>query len=410
MRTSIFLVTFILLLNTCPAQLLTTDSSYLGQTPPGSIPQIFAPGVVSLSNRFETYPTFSPDGKEMFFSVVNAAWTTGTIFHTQELNGNWTVPDTAVFSKDSYYNLESFISPDGNRQFFTSNRPPSLNTDIWVTVRTSDTTWTNPSRLNSPVNSNTVDGSACVTNNGTLYFKSLRGGGIGGSILYRAKLIDSAYSQVENLGGIIQTTSGEAEPFMAPDESYLIFTSQSRAGGYNGYDLWICFRKSDSSWTSPKNMGSNINTSNDEYGPRVTQDGKYLFFTRENRGVTMDIYWVSASIIDSLRSTVISVNQTHEQAADRYKLFQNYPNPFNPSTVISYSLLSNGNVRIKLYDALGREITTLVNSFQKRGFYDINLDMNNLSIASGVYYYTLTVNEQSSNEIFKETKVMCYIK
>ena len=82
------------------------------------------------------------------------------------------------------------------------------------------------------MNSNTVDGSACVTNNGTLYLKSLRGGGIGGSILYRSRLIDTVYSQVENLGNIIHTVSGESEPFMAPDESYLIFISESRSGGY----------------------------------------------------------------------------------------------------------------------------------------------------------------------------------
>jgi hypothetical protein len=43
-----------------------------------------------------------------------------------------------------------------------------------------------------------------------------------------------------------------------------------------------------------------VNTADDEYGPRVTPDGKYLFFTRENRGKTMDIYWVSASMIDRL--------------------------------------------------------------------------------------------------------------
>lgn len=57
---------------------------YLGQTPPGSVPQIFAPGIVSLTNRLETYPAFSPDGKDMYFSVVNSAWTKGVVFHTQE--------------------------------------------------------------------------------------------------------------------------------------------------------------------------------------------------------------------------------------------------------------------------------------------------------------------------------------
>lgn len=277
------------------------SKSYLGQIPPESTPQIFAPGIVSLDNRFETYPTFSPDGMEMYFSVVNADWTEGKILHTQVMNGEWSKPDTAIFSNNSYINWESSISPDGNRQFFTSNRPPSSNTDIWMVERASGKTWTTPIQLSNPVNSGSADGSACVTGNGTLYFKSLRSGGIGGSMLYRAKLVDNTYSQVENLGNTIKTGSGETEPFMAPDESYLIFISETRSGGQGGWDLWICFKRRDNSWTSPINMGTNINTLNDEYGPRVTLDGKHLFFTREDRGKTMDIYWVSVSIIDKLK-------------------------------------------------------------------------------------------------------------
>jgi hypothetical protein len=95
---------------------------------------------------------------------------------------------------------------------------------------------------------------------------------------------------------------------------------------------------------------------------------------------------------------------------NEYKLLQNYPNPFNPGTTISYSLLNNGNVNIKLFDVLGKEITTLVNSYQKRGVYDITLNMNNLNLSSGFYYYILTVNEPNSGQVFKETKVMSYIK
>ncbi|MFA5403643.1 MAG: putative Ig domain-containing protein [Ignavibacteria bacterium] len=106
----------------------------------------------------------------------------------------------------------------------------------------------------------------------------------------------------------------------------------------------------------------------------------------------------------------VSIRPTNENIVYEYKLFQNYPNPFNPSTVISYSVLNNSFISIKLYDVLGKEITTLVNSYQKRGFYDINLNMNNLSLATGLYFYTITANDLNTNKIFKETKVMSYIK
>jgi len=106
----------------------------------------------------------------------------------------------------------------------------------------------------------------------------------------------------------------------------------------------------------------------------------------------------------------VSIRKLEGQIVNEYKLFQNYPNPFNPSTVISYSLLNNSNVIIKLYDILGKEIATLVNSIQKRGLYEIKLNMNNLNLSSGIYLYTITATETNSNKVFKETKIMNYIK
>jgi hypothetical protein len=352
MKTVLFSFAFLLILNAGSSQTISSDSSsYLGQNPPGKIPQLFAPGIISLENRLETYPTFSPDGKEMFFSVVNAAWTAGKILHTRELNGIWTAVDTAVFSYNSYINWESFISPDGNRQFFTSDRPSSSGTDIWMVDRTSDSTWTSPVNLNSPVNSGSSDGSACVTNNGTLYFKSLRGGGIGGSILYRSALVGGVYSGVESLGDIIQTGPGESEPFMASDESYMIFISRTRAGGQGGWDLWICFMNPDSSWTDPVNMGTDINTTDDEYGPRVTADGKYLFFTREIRGNTMDIFWVSSGIIDSLKNKVLSSGHPSDE-----QNIQIFPNPVNTKINILFGTSSYNTATVRVTNMEGRTI------------------------------------------------------
>jgi hypothetical protein len=71
-----------------------------------------------------------------------------------------------------------------------------------------------------------------------------------------------------------------------------------------------------------------------------------------------------------------------------YSLLQNYPNPFNPSTTISYSLPKNDFVTIKIYNGLGQEIKTLVNTMQSAGKHTINMSTKNL--ASGVYIYTMT--------------------
>jgi Tol biopolymer transport system component len=280
---------------------LPAGAAYLGQMPPGEEPEIFAPGIVSLETRLETYPTFAPDGKTLYFSVVDAAWTEGRILSSRLERGAWTSPEAAPFSDGRYVNWESFLSPDGRRMYFASNRPPSSGMDIWTVERTADGSWSAPVRLPDSVNSAAEDGSPCVTNDGTLYFKSLRGGGTGGSWLYRAMPKDGAYPHVESLGNTIRTISGETEPYVSPDESYLIFTSETRKGGSGGWDLWATFRETDGTWTEPVQLGPKVNSADDEYGPRVTSDGKYLFFTRERRGKAMDIYWVRSTVLDGLR-------------------------------------------------------------------------------------------------------------
>lgn len=105
-----------------------------------------------------------------------------------------------------------------------------------------------------------------------------------------------------------------------------------------------------------------------------------------------------------------AINPINENIINEYKLFQNFPNPFNPSTVISYALPNNSFVSLKVYDILGKEIASLVNSAQKRGYQEITLNTDNLNLSSGIYLYSLIANELNTNKVFKETKVMNYIK
>jgi len=74
----------------------------------------------------------------------------------------------------------------------------------------------------------------------------------------------------------------------------------------------------------------------------------------------------------------------------QYMLEQNYPNPFNPSTHIGYNVAAGGNVQLKVYDMLGREIATLVDEYKPAGYYSVQLpETISTRLASGVYYYTL---------------------
>lgn len=88
---------------------------------------------------------------------------------------------------------------------------------------------------------------------------------------------------------------------------------------------------------------------------------------------------------------------------EQFKISQNYPNPFNPSTIISYDITSSANVSVKIYDMTGREVRTLVNSFQEAGSYSVNFKADNL--ASGIYFYVLRVNT-GANEFIKTMKMI----
>ena len=83
----------------------------------------------------------------------------------------------------------------------------------------------------------------------------------------------------------------------------------------------------------------------------------------------------------------IGVIRISNNVPDKYSLNQNYPNPFNPSTNIRYQIATNSNVKLTVFDILGRDVATLVNEKQEAGTYEIKFDASKLS--SGVYFYKL---------------------
>ena len=127
---------------------------------------------------------------------------------------------------------------------------------------------------------------------------------------------------------------------------------------------------------------------------------------------SFEIYYLSSS--DSF------VDTSEDNKIFGFKLFQNYPNPFNSSTSISYEIMKTGDVTLKIYDILGREVRELVNSLQKPGNYKIIWDGKNnrgKEVASGIYFYRLTVRqahrpEQSRGTAgnYKQTKKLVLIK
>ncbi|MFN3394076.1 MAG: T9SS type A sorting domain-containing protein, partial [Candidatus Thermochlorobacter sp.] len=89
---------------------------------------------------------------------------------------------------------------------------------------------------------------------------------------------------------------------------------------------------------------------------------------------------------------------------EEYVLYQNYPNPFNPTTVIAYQLPVASEVSLKVFDALGREVATLVRARQDAGRYSVPFSAATSRLASGIYFYRLQAGT------FSETKKMLLVK
>lgn len=257
---------------------------YFGLEPPGLVPEVFGPGMICLTERQERGCVFSPDGREFFLTTTFM----NTSYARRLDDDTWTSLKDLYFAPTS---AEPFVAPDGKRIFFNKEN------DVHVSEKVNDR-WSQPVKLANPINSSAEEYFPTTAANGTLYFCSKRSGADGGIAVFRSQPVDGAYTSVEKLPPPINTYHGAWDPMIAPDESYMIVAVG--LPGYGQADLFISFRNDDDTWTMPRNLGPQINTDLIEYGPRLSPDGKYFFFSRLTgwrASDLADIYWVNIRAI-----------------------------------------------------------------------------------------------------------------
>jgi Tol biopolymer transport system component len=275
---------------------------YLGQSPPGSTPEVFAAGVVS-KDRDEVSCAFTPEGREFYFGVFEPGRGYTLLVMTESRSG-WGAPRPAPFSS-VFSEIDMFITTDGARLFFISKRPAAEGAErspvyqVWVTDRREDG-WDPPRRLGPAVNSGERELFPTLSEDGAIVFGSNRSGGYGGCDIYTASPDGDDFKQPENLGPAINSANDETDALIAPDGDFLVFTAANREDGHGDGDLYVSFRDPNGEWLPAVNMGEEINTPYSEFCPTLSPDGKYFFFTSNRKG-TNDIFWVDASVIDSLR-------------------------------------------------------------------------------------------------------------
>ena len=274
------------------------DSLYLGQSLPGRVPQVYAAGVISGEDfRLHGSPVFSPDLREMYWSVIPPA-----IMSVSLVNGSWSEASAVPLAGRGLQ--APAISADGKRLYYQCIMEEGRGSlDIWWVERTGDG-WSAPVNAGPIVNSEMLESQPSVTEDGTLYFTgTLEGVGFDRGI-YRSRVVDGRYTTPELLGGGINSEYIDYWPWIARDESYLLFAS-SRPSRDEMLYLHVSFRHADGSWSEPVSIHPALGFDEPARSPSVSPDGCFLFFLSGGK-----VYWVGIDGVLELRESV-------KQPADR---------------------------------------------------------------------------------------------
>jgi len=267
---------------------------YLGQQPPGNIPIPFAPGLVS-TDIYEYDGAFSKDMKSFYFIRRGEKNKTSAFYEYKynEKSRNWEKAEIA-----SPWIGRPVISPDGKTMHLGDKY-----------LKRTDSGWSELQELEPPIVSN--DSMFIMrlssSTNGTYYFDTYKANDSTFPIRY-SRLVNGKHEKPKALPKAINTGTFLSHPFIAPDESFLLFDAK-REEGYGDSDIYISFKQKDGTWGNAINLGDKINTNAWEASASITPDGKYLFFSRNvgsDNYENIDIFWVDAQVIEELRVKYIS--------------------------------------------------------------------------------------------------------
>ena len=322
MREKLIIVTIVVLLSACTQDSTPSKESIRPSSPyfglqPDSIPRILKPGFLA-SPAAEYNGTFSPDGKEFYYTTVFPGKDVLTFTELQADN-SWSKPAIASFSGE-YIDYDPLFSPDGNRIYFSSRRPVIDSIDDgqsnnWYVERTRDG-WSTPQYIKL---TDRGDYYNSITKEGIIYFNTWSDGDI-----YKATPSENGYI-IDSIKAEFNNGRGVGDPFISADEDYLIYR------GYDGSlgrgDLYICFNR-DGGWTKPQNLGEPINSETHEMCPWVSPDGEWFVFASgrlqnewpQGPGQSLDsmytkyasfdngqlnMFYMSAGFIEKFRTTAV---------------------------------------------------------------------------------------------------------
>jgi Tol biopolymer transport system component len=220
----------------------------------------------------DSSPSFLSGGDALLYAR------NGAIVESTKRNDSWSQPVTVPFS-GRRNDMDPVFSPDGSYAIFSSTRPPAApkgTANLWKVTRTKNG-WSAPRMLPASVNDGAFLVAPSIANDGTLYY--LRIGSDHSHRLYRSRLDGDTYLQSEPLSFSGQDAR-DYDPGIAPDQSFVIFSSANRLSGDSKRHLFVAFARSGA-WGPVVPLRYQGDTGSDDGGALIGRDGETLYFTSD---------------------------------------------------------------------------------------------------------------------------------
>ena len=249
---------------------------------------------INSADSDDYFPALSADGRVLIFTHRNfgSKFSDEDFFISRNDGINWSTPTNLGEKVNSDFREGALsISLDGKYLYYAScNRPDSHGgCDLYYSTLIKNNYWTNSINLGNILNSKFWDSQPSISADGNkLFFVSNRNGGYGGSDIWVSRKINGIWSSPENLGNEINSSSDEYTPFLHADNETFYFASK-KSGGLGGFDMYVAKIDESFNISDIKNLGYPINTNYDESGIFVLADGKTAFYNSNKNG-NLDIY------------------------------------------------------------------------------------------------------------------------